>query len=786
MIERKVISTLEFDKICEKVSAFAVLDTSKEIIQNEEILTDFSNAKFLLEKTNEAYNLYIKGVKGVIYFDKIEEELSLAKKLSTLTPSMLLKVARLLKSSRITHSEVIEFSEDLSILYDIASRIFFDNYLENEIFSKIVSDEDVSDRASEKLYSIRQTIKRINEKIRERLQGYMRSGANKYLQDNVVSMRNGRYVVPVKSECVGSLKGFIHDRSASGNTFFVEPQEILDLNNDLRREILAEQVEVERILYELTEKVSSIANNLEENIGYLTDIDIAFAKAEYSYKIKAVYPKLNANGVINIKNGRHPLISAEKVVPISINFGKEYKYVLISGPNTGGKTVTLKLVGLFVLMSLCGIFIPASESSEISVFDKVFCNIGDEQSIENSLSTFSSHIKNVKYIIDNANDKSLVLIDEIGAGTDPEEGSCLAQSFLEKLISLNSFGVITTHYSSLKEYAYVSDDIVNASMDFDSDTFSPLYKINMGTPGNSNAIAISERLGVDKALILRAKSLLSTEKVQLDKVLIEAEKSRIETENVKREILVLKQKETEIYENLQKDREKFDKERENFLLKAKTEARKLVNDRLETAEELLEEMKEIFKKQEYTDADLVKMSTLKNKIENEKYNLSKNESKTVPYVKADAKKLKVGDKVFVNSISDTCEILEINERKNTAWVVAGSLRINVKFSDLYVVPTKNDGKVKPTVSIKRESVINLKPEINVIGKNLDDALLEVEKFIDGAMLSNFEEVKIIHGKGLNILSRGIQKMLKEHRGVKSYRFGAYGEGETGVTIVKLK
>lgn len=786
MIDLKVISTLEFDKICEKVSAFAVLDTSKYEIQNQTVPTDYSVAKFLLNKTNEAYNLYLQGVHGVLYFDKIDEELTLAKKLSTLSPGMLLKVAKLLKSSRLTHSEIVEFSENKPILYDIACRIFFDNYLENEIFSKIVSEEDVSDRASDKLYSIRQTIKRINEKIRERLQGYMRSGANKYLQDNVVSMRNGRYVVPVKSECVGSLKGFIHDRSASGNTFFVEPQEILDLNNDLRREILAEQAEVERILYELTEKVSVIADNLTENIGYLTDIDIAFAKAEYSYKIKAVYPMLNANGYIDIKNGRHPLIDSQKVVPISINFGKDYRYVLISGPNTGGKTVTLKLVGLFVLMSLSGIFIPASEGSAVSVFENVFCNIGDEQSIENSLSTFSSHIKNVKYIIDNANESSLVLIDEIGAGTDPEEGACLAESFLDRLLSLGSYGVITTHYSSLKEYAFISNDIINASMDFDSETFSPLYKINIGTPGNSNAIAISERLGVDKDIILKAKSLLSKEKVALDKVLTEAEKSRIETENLKKEILTLKDEEVSIYNNLIKDREKFDKERENFLLKAKTEARKIVNEKLESAEELLAEMKEIFKKQEYTDADLVKMSTLKNRLENEKYNLNKNEDKPIPYSQADLTKLKPGDKVYVKSLEDECEIFEINTRNKTAWVVAGSLKINAKFGEIYQIPVKKEKKSKPTVSIKRESVLTAKTEINVIGLNLDDALLAVEKFIDGAILNNFEEVKIIHGKGQRILSSGIQSMLKKHKGVESYRFGAYGEGETGVTFAKLK
>ena len=453
MISDKVIKTLEFDKIAEKVSSFAVLSTSKRKIACDRFDLSYKNVKFLLDKTNEAYDLYLNGVRGVVYFDEIEDELNLAEKLSTLPPSALLKVARLLRSSRITSQEIIEFSENKPLLYDIACRIFFDNYVENEIFSKIVNEDEVSDNASEKLFTIRKSIKRINEKIRERLQSYMRAGANKFLQDNVVSMRNGRYVVPVKSEHLSSVKGFVHDRSASGSTFFIEPQEILDLNNELRSEILAESIEVERILSELTQKISTIVNPLRDNINYLTYIDVAFAKSEYSYKIKAVYPKLNANGVIDIKKGRHPLILPDKVVPVSVNFGKDYNYLLISGPNTGGKTVTLKLIGLFVLMTAMGIFIPAIEGTVISVFDKIFVDIGDEQSIENSLSTFSSHVKNLINILDNADSKSLVLIDEIGAGTDPEEGSVLAQAILEKFIEVRSFGVVTTHYSSLKEFA---------------------------------------------------------------------------------------------------------------------------------------------------------------------------------------------------------------------------------------------------------------------------------------------------------------------------------------------
>lgn len=786
MIQEKVIKTLEFDKIIEKVSSFAVLTTAKRRLFSDQFDLSYKNAKYLLDKTFEAYNLYIEGVKGVVYFDEIFDELNLAEKLSTLSPSALLKVARLLRSSRITSQEIIEFSQNKPILYDIACSIFFDNYLENEIFSKIVNEDEVSDNASEKLYTIRKSIKRINEKIREKLQGYMRSGANKYLQDNVVSMRNGRYVVPVKSEHLTAVKGFVHDRSASGSTFFIEPQEILDLNNELRSEILAEAVEVERILSELTQKVGTIVNQLRYNIELLTDIDVAFSKAEYSYKIKAVYPKLNANGVVDIVKGRHPLISPDKVVPITINFGENYNYLLISGPNTGGKTVTLKLVGLFVLMTAMGIFVPAVEGTKISLFDDIFCDIGDEQSIENSLSTFSSHVKNLKHILDNANEKSLVLIDEIGAGTDPEEGSALAQAILEKFILLGSYGVVTTHYSSLKEFALTNDKICNASMDFDVATFSPLYKLNIGTPGLSNALKISSRLGLSNEILDRAKNLLSSEKVQLDKILAEAENSRIESEKLRNELKALKDEELKIYQNLKIEREKFDKERDNFLLKAKSEARKLVNERLETAEELLAKMKEIYSKQEFTQTDIVKSATLKNKLENEKYNVEKENDVTIPYKKVTIDTVKVGDEIYIKSLDDNGIILEINERKGNLWAGVGNLKINVKKDDIYLISKKKSKIEKPTVSIKRNNVLSLVQEINVIGKNLSDALLEVEKFIDTAVLSNLEEIKIVHGKGLNILSSGIKDMLKKHPAVESFRAGKYGEGEQGVTIVKLK
>ncbi|MBR6737547.1 MAG: endonuclease MutS2 [Clostridia bacterium] len=786
MINNKVLKSLEYDKILETVASYAVLGYSKKALLSEVPVCDYLSVKHNLDKTCEAYNLYINGVKGVIYFDVLDDALERAKKLATLVPSELLSVARLLRSARITATEIFEFSENTSILRDIANQIFYDNYLENDIFSKIVNENEVADNASQKLYDLRKNIKRINERIRERLLSYMRAGANKYLQDNVVSMRNGRYVVPVKAEHVGSLKGFIHDRSQSGSTFFVEPQEILDLNNELRREMLAESVEVERILQELTQNVSAICNNLEKDVELLTDLDVCFAKAEYSYKVKGVYPKLNANGEISIVKGRHPLIDKEKVVPITISFGETYNFLLISGPNTGGKTVTLKLVGLFTLMAMSGLYVPSVEGTKLSVFDKIFCNIGDEQSIENSLSTFSSHVKNLVDILSGANSKSLVLIDEIGSGTDPEEGAVIAQAVLEELINLKSYGVITTHYSSLKEYALIASQIENASMDFDGETFAPLYKLNVGSPGTSNAIEISRRLGLDESVLLRAKSLLSSEKVALDNVLKQAEKSRVEAENLKTEIERIKNEEVKLYNELKSEREKFEKEREKFLVKAKAEARKLVNEKLENAEEMLAEMKEVFKKAEYTSSDYVKMATLKNKIENEKYSVEKGEETSVPYKPAIIEKLKVGDTVYLKSLNQNGEILEINKKGKTAWVLSGIVRINAKIADIFVISTNNSKKETPTVSIKRENQFEIKTELNVIGNNLDEALLKLDKFIDNAVLSNYEEIRVVHGKGQHVLSSGIHKSLKKDRRVDSYRFGKYGEGENGVTIIKIK
>ena len=522
----KTFSSLEYSKILSLVSKFAVLKASKESIINTVIEPDYALCKYLQDKTSEAYKLlYTYGVSDIEFFDDLGDILTRVKKGSILSCSDLLKVARLLRSLRICNASILSVSdESIVLLREDASALYTNNYLEKEIFSKIISDDAVSDSASENLYQIRKNIIRLNERIHERLQQYIKKGANEFLQDNIISMRNGRYVIPVKTEHRQRVKGFIHDRSTSGSTLFIEPTEVLELNNDLREEILNEQAEIERILAELSGKISVISNNLEESPIFLQNIDIAFAKAHYSYSIKATRPILQTNGYIDIKCGRHPLIDKDKVVPVSITLGKDYNYILISGPNTGGKTVTLKLVGLFTLMAMSGLYLPCYDESVISIFNKIFVDIGDEQSIEQSLSTFSSHLKNIVYITENADSKSLILIDEIGAGTDPEEGGALAKAIIEKLINVGSFGIITTHYTALKEYAFSNKKIINACMDFDADTFMPLYKVRLGTAGTSNAIEVAKKLGISEEIYNSAKSNLTTEKRNFDKVLLEAEK----------------------------------------------------------------------------------------------------------------------------------------------------------------------------------------------------------------------------------------------------------------------
>lgn len=789
MIDDRVLNVLEYNKILDFCAENAVLGSSKQFIRGLKPVTDVDEAEFLLKKTAEAYKLlYTYGVSGIPFFDDLNDELERSSRGATLSFAELLRVARLLTSSRIVYDSVASVSdEQITALRAIAESVYFDKYLENEIKEKILSEDTISDNASEKLAAIRKKIKRLNEQIRERLSFLVRS-QGKFLQDAIITMRGDRYVVPVKSEYKGQLKGLIHDQSASGSTLFVEPVEVLEMNNDLKTAAIEEKLEIERILSELTQKVGLIADRLKNNVDCLVELDSAYAKATYAYKIHAKAPKLNSNGYINIIGGRHPLIDERKVVPITLSLGAKYNYLLITGPNTGGKTVTMKLAGLFSLMAASGFYLPALGECNISIFDKIFCDIGDEQSIEQSLSTFSSHMKNVIDVANRVDEKSLVLIDEIGAGTDPEEGSALARAILERLLERGSFGIITTHYSALKEFAYSDARIMNASMDFDEQTFAPLYKLSVGIAGSSNAIKIATRLGLSEELVATAKTYLSENKISFENVIAEAQSARKQAQEQIDEYEAINREKRLELDELLAERAKFDKEREKFFLNAKIESRRIINESLEDADEYIKQIKEIFDKDEISGGDLIKARTLRNKLEEQKYKLEAENDVNLSDKPIDGAKIKVGDRVFVNSMKANGVVVVVNRKKQTCEVNVGEIRAFLNFSDLYEPHKEKKDKNKAAVSVRidRANFSAAEMQINVIGKNTEEALAETENFIDRAIVNNLTEIKIIHGVGLKILSKAIHEFLRKNPHVAEYRFGKYGEGEHGVTFVTLK
>ena len=527
----KAIEKTELNKILSLVSEYAVLDGTKRKLCALQPFSTLSEAKKALNLTAEGTELLFRhGVGKIERFEAFNDELKRAKKGSTLSCGELLSCANLLRATRIAHKSIAGVNdENIRAIKSIADNLYYDFTLEEDISTKILNDSEVSDYASDKLYSLRKEIRLLNERIRARLGEYLTGSEGKYLQDGIVTMRNDRYVLPVRAEYKRSIKGFIHDRSSSGATFFIEPEEILEMNNELRSLTIDEKEEVERILSELTRRIGMMGEELERDIAVLTEIDSYYARAEYGYKLSCSRPSVNEKGIVSFEAGRHPLIDRKKVVPVTLALGKDYRFLLISGPNTGGKTVTLKMVGLFCLMAMCGLFIPAKRA-EVSVFSEIYCDVGDSQSIEESLSTFSSHITNIIDIVNNVNEKCLVLIDELGGGTDPDEGQALAKAVVEHLLQTGCAGVVTTHYTALKEFAFEMKGIENACMEFDSDTLQPLYVIKIGLPGSSNALAISRRLGLKESILQSALSNMSEGAQKFENIVRSAEESRLKAD----------------------------------------------------------------------------------------------------------------------------------------------------------------------------------------------------------------------------------------------------------------
>ena len=784
----KTLKTLEYDKVLSLVSNYAILKGTKQRLLSLTPFSDIESVNVALKKTQEAYKLLFDyGVSGIEFFDEPSDEIERAEKGALLSLAELIRAARLLKASRLirnTFTAIVD--ENIVYLPEIAGSLYCDQYLEKEILSKVISDEKLADDASEKLYQLRRKIKKLNEQIRERLNSYIHAG-DKFLQENIVTMRGDRYVIPVKSEYRSKIKGFVHDQSSTGSTVFIEPVEVLELNNQLRVTTAEESAEVEEIIRDLSHKIGMISQKLLHNAELIRDVDEYTARATYAYKTRSTMPIINQKGIIDIKRGRHPLIDPKKVVPLDVHLGKKARYLLITGPNTGGKTVTLKLVGLLTLMATSGMFVPCHDQTTLALFDNIFVDVGDEQSIEQSLSTFSSHIKNLVEITNFVDSKSLVLIDEIGAGTDPDEGSALAQAIIEKLLKEGSYGIITTHYSRLKEFAYVSPDIINASMDFDSETFAPIYKLNIGIPGTSNAIEIASRLGLDKQITEYATSLLSENKVSFENVLREAEKTRKTAESERLELVENLNKSKEELALIEKQKQKLESDRAKLYASAKAESRRIINEKVEEADELVEKIKDILAKEEISSGDIITARTLRNKLEEKKYNMTEDEEEPLMLTKCDINKLKIGDTVYVKATGNYGIVQSINPKKEECFIAIGSMRMSVKARELFInekLPKKK--KVNTEVKVSVSPVTSFNTELNIIGKRREEAMDEVVKYLDQAVLKGVNTLRIVHGKGQKILLNAVHEILRKSPVVESFRLGKYGEGENGVTIVTLK
>lgn len=681
MFDQKSLTTLEYPKILDRLATFAQSQGGKkkasELVPYEKI----ADALHALNETAEADRvLFEYSLSPSFAVDDIGDILVKAKKGATLAIPDIMKVGRSLRVSR-RLKYTIDKVKDCPLLADMAMGLFENETLEKKIFDAFLSETEVADNASNELRAIRIRIRKLNDNVRSKLQLFITSPKySKYLQDNIITVRGDRYVIPVKSDCKGTIPGLVHDQSASGSTLFVEPMQIVELNNELKVELVNEQLEIEKILRNFSNQIEGCADGITYSYNTVVDMDMVFAKAQLAREYKATKPELNEDGVIDIRAGRHPLIDQKKVVPVSLALKKDEKMLLITGPNTGGKTVTLKLVGLFTLMAMSGLFISA-KSANLSIFDGVYSDIGDEQSIEQSLSTFSSHIKNTIGILDVITDKSLVLFDELGAGTDPGEGAALAVSIAEYLLRVGAKSFITSHFNDLKEFSLVTKGVVAASMEFDSNTFCPTYKLVMGAIGSSNALAIAKKLGLSDEIIENAKSKISVEKRQFDNVLTAAEKTRMKAAELVSEASIDRENAAKALKDAEIEKKRIEEKREKLDESIRKETKRLIENSVEEANDILEQIKEILNKPQVEDKDLFEARKLKKQLENMTADYEK--EAVVEDVKDDSP-LKIGDNVFVKSLQKKGKLTSINQR-GEAVVAFGKLTTKVKKDDYYKV-----------------------------------------------------------------------------------------------------
>ncbi len=789
MLDSKILTTLEYPKIIDKLTKHASTSLGKSIAEALQPETKLESVKALLQVTDEAYAAdRLKGSAPFGGIVDIRPSLLRARIGGTLNPGELLDIASTARGGRRVkrHIESIHDEHPLPMLSMTASGLAEHKPLEDAILDCIDENGEVLDHASPELASIRRELRSGEGRIREKLENMIRSSSvQKMLQDTLITLRNDRYVIPVKQEYRGSFGGIVHDQSGSGATLFIEPEAIVAMNNKLRETRAAEMREIEKILQKLTAQAADHGEELLIDLELLAELDFAFAKARMAHEMKATQPRMNDRGFLKLKRGRHPLIDKDKVVPLDVELGNNYTAIIVTGPNTGGKTVSLKTVGLLSLMAMSGLFVPAEDGSQLCVFDAIYADIGDEQSIEQSLSTFSSHLTNIIRILGSMTAKSLVLLDELGAGTDPAEGSALAIAILEHIHARGSRIIATTHYSELKAYAYNRKSVINASMEFDIATLSPTYRLLVGVPGRSNAFAIAERLGLQRSIIDHARGEVSEEDLRVENMIASLEENRISAESERQSAEALRKQMEAQRAKHEEERLRFEEQKEKLLLKAQEEAREAVAKAKREAEVIIADLRKLAM-EEGASVKEHKLIEAKRKLDEASPQVQTKKVKSA----GKQGKIEPGDEVMVYSLNQKGSVLEVHG--SDATVQLGILKMKVALDDMELLKPKAADAAKAVqpkqsgASLNRTRDDNVKMELDLRGESLEEAIMEVDRFLDESFLSGFGQVYIIHGKGTGILRTGIQQYLRKHSHVKSFRNGNYGEGGIGVTVAELK
>ena len=783
MMKERTLRVLEFTRIREMLAEGALTEAGAEKCRGLEPADDLATAQALQAETEEAaVILQYSGGHPMTAFPDIRPALAICGKGGSLSAGMLLNVAELLRASRAARDSLVTDRENTPILKAKAEGLFVARNIEKDITDAIISEDEIADRASSELMNIRRHLRGAQDRIRDKLNQMIRSAAlQKALQDPIITVRNNRYVLPVRAEFRSSVPGLVHDQSSSGATLFIEPMAAVEMGNELKQWELKEQQEIERILAALSAEVAPYAASMEETEELLAELDFIFAKGMLSRRFVCVSPKLNNEGRLKIIRGRHPLIDPEKVVPSTIWLGEEFTTLVITGPNTGGKTVTLKTVGLFTLMAQAGLQVPADLGTELAVFEQVFADIGDEQSIEQSLSTFSGHMTNIVEIMHEVTPRDLVLFDELGAGTDPTEGAALAQSILTRLLHIGVRTLATTHYSELKAFALTTKGVENASVEFDVETLRPTYRLSIGVPGKSNAFEISRRLGLPENLIDASRKLLSGNAIRFEDVIANAEyhrqvaeKERQLAEEASRETVRLRNEAEQL-------RKEMEQKRTEQLRKAREDAKRIVDQARRESEGVIAELKKMKKNAAAGD-----VNELRRRLDKESDELAEGLGQPAPESGEAPKTVKAGDKVKILTLGAEGTVLAPPDEKGEVQLQAGMMKFKAPLSQLRMI-RQEPAKEKTTVKAKTGMMTRtVKSECDVRGMNLEEALDAVGLYLDEAVLAGLNEVYIIHGKGTGILRAGIQQDLRKNKHVKGFRRGMYGEGEDGVTVVTLK